>query len=695
MVKPKLKRLTVTSTSQFNDVVTIGSLPNSWSLPVEKGAVDGGFLRINTTTGAAAWTAVTKDLVGLGNVDNTADLDKPISDLTQAALDLKANLDGAALTNVDINSGTIDGTVIGGSVPADGSFTHVFVKDADGNNNFVIGASATEGCGWAKLYTDANNEIVILGNTGAATKYGAVSVTDDQPGAYALGLPTRGAGMFYNESVNSWLVGTGKYDMSIGAIAMSDAVNHASFTIYNGGSAVFNADETGKISAATATFTGDISANNLSGTNTGDETTATIKTKLGAATSLADGYLTAADWATFNGKQDALGYTAENVANKVTSITALSTNTEYPSAAAVWALAGSISADNGIIEDVTNHFQLGGDLLQATTINLGNFDLNLTTAGTGKTVISNVDVNGGTIDGTVIGGTVAADGTFTNLTVKDDAGNVNFVIGASSVNQAGYAELLADGSDNALITLGNTGTTTKYGSVSVSDNQTHAVKQGAGMFYNEAENNWVVGAGVYDMSIAALVSSDAVNHASFTIFNGTSPVFNANEAGNVTASGTIKGSVLSTTPGDFVVGSNLGTAYVNIKDGSQAVVEMGRAAGAGTNYGIKINDRTTGEGRASIGATQTGTWGVQVGDLATEKGVILSYATGAAHEARIIVADGDLTAPTFLVDADGEVNATSAIFTGAISASNLSNTNTGDETTATIKDKIGCSHYIS
>lgn len=43
-----------------------------------------------------------------------------------------------------------------------------------------------------------------------------------------------------------------------------------------------------------------------SGTNTGDETNATIKTKLGAATSLVDGYLTSTDWSTFNGKQAAL-----------------------------------------------------------------------------------------------------------------------------------------------------------------------------------------------------------------------------------------------------------------------------------------------------------------------------------------------------------------------------------------------------
>ena len=43
--------------------------------------------------------------------------------------------------------------------------------------------------------------------------------------------------------------------------------------------------------------------NNTSNTNSGDETTATIKTKLGTASSGDDGYLTSTDWTTFNGKQ--------------------------------------------------------------------------------------------------------------------------------------------------------------------------------------------------------------------------------------------------------------------------------------------------------------------------------------------------------------------------------------------------------
>lgn len=45
---------------------------------------------------------------------------------------------------------------------------------------------------------------------------------------------------------------------------------------------------------------------NTSGTNSGDETTTSIKLKLGAASSTHDGYLTSTDWSTFNGKQAAL-----------------------------------------------------------------------------------------------------------------------------------------------------------------------------------------------------------------------------------------------------------------------------------------------------------------------------------------------------------------------------------------------------
>ncbi|MFZ2125593.1 MAG: hypothetical protein WA087_01205 [Candidatus Saccharimonadales bacterium] len=55
-----------------------------------------------------------------------------------------------------------------------------------------------------------------------------------------------------------------------------------------------------------------------SGTNTGDETQATTKIKLGVSSTIADGYLTSADWNTFNNKQPAGDYlVAADISGKV------------------------------------------------------------------------------------------------------------------------------------------------------------------------------------------------------------------------------------------------------------------------------------------------------------------------------------------------------------------------------------------
>lgn len=52
---------------------------------------NGKVLTAGSTAGALSWTAITKASVGLGNVDNTSDLSKPISTKTQEALDEKLN----------------------------------------------------------------------------------------------------------------------------------------------------------------------------------------------------------------------------------------------------------------------------------------------------------------------------------------------------------------------------------------------------------------------------------------------------------------------------------------------------------------------------------------------------------------------------------------------------------------------------
>lgn len=77
-------------------------------------------VRQNVAGTTTEWATPTKSMVGLGSVDNTSDLNKPISTSTQAALDAKASkieLDGKA-------------DLIGGKVPVEQIPADVLVTDA-------------------------------------------------------------------------------------------------------------------------------------------------------------------------------------------------------------------------------------------------------------------------------------------------------------------------------------------------------------------------------------------------------------------------------------------------------------------------------------------------------------------------------------------------------------------------------------
>ena len=205
-------------------------------------------LDYDDTTGAISVDktelSLVKGDVGLGNVDNTSDANKPISSATQTALDGKVD-ENAAITGATKTKIAYDAK---GLVTSGADATTADIADSTDK----------------RYVTDA--DLTVLGNTSGTN-------TGDQI------LPTR--------------------------------------------------DSLGLDTDDTVTFA------NLSGTNTGDETQTTIKTKLGAASSSADGYLTSTDWSTFNNKQNALGFAPEDVANKSTSTSLGSSNTLYPSQNAV------------------------------------------------------------------------------------------------------------------------------------------------------------------------------------------------------------------------------------------------------------------------------------------------------------------------------------------------------------------------
>lgn len=97
----------------------------------------GKFLKAGATAGSITWGLITKEDVGLANVENTSDANKPISNATQTALNGKAPIDSPTLTGVPqtptaalgTNSGQIASTA--------------FVTNAVALKNTITGNAAT------------------------------------------------------------------------------------------------------------------------------------------------------------------------------------------------------------------------------------------------------------------------------------------------------------------------------------------------------------------------------------------------------------------------------------------------------------------------------------------------------------------------------------------------------------------------
>jgi hypothetical protein len=117
------------ATALGNDANLSTTLTNSIALkaPIES----------PTFTGTVG--GITKSMVGLGNVDNTSDANKPISTATQTALDLKLDSSTASTTYATIASPTFSGTPLAPTASLGTNTTQIattaFVKSEVNDNN--------------------------------------------------------------------------------------------------------------------------------------------------------------------------------------------------------------------------------------------------------------------------------------------------------------------------------------------------------------------------------------------------------------------------------------------------------------------------------------------------------------------------------------------------------------------------------
>ena len=131
---------------------------------------------------------------------------------------------------------------------------------------------------------------------------------------------------------------------------------------------------------------------------------------------------------------------------------------------------GSVTATKIIIDE---NIQITDNEITTTQ---SNSDLVLSASGTGSILIANADINGGAIDGTVIGATTPAAGTFTTVTantsavidgvtitdntISTNASNANLELsgnGTGTVSISGFSFPTSDGTSNQVLKTDGSG----------------------------------------------------------------------------------------------------------------------------------------------------------------------------------------------------------------------------------------------
>ena len=130
-----------------------------------------------TFTGTVS--GITKSMVGLGNVDNTSDANKPVSNATQTALDLKAPIASPTFTGTLVLPSTVNGPSASTSVnllfPTTGG--HITLGGSQTTGNLTIGGGTQRTTGVIGIGTGATTTGTKTINVGTGSTGGTTAIT--------------------------------------------------------------------------------------------------------------------------------------------------------------------------------------------------------------------------------------------------------------------------------------------------------------------------------------------------------------------------------------------------------------------------------------------------------------------------------------------------------------------------------------
>jgi hypothetical protein len=121
-------------------------------------------------------SGITKSTVGLSNVDNTSDLNKPVSNAVQSSLDLKANLESPSFT------GTVSASNFSGLAS---SASSIVLSNDNTSGDYYIPFTKNS-TGTSLLYTDSSDTPLTYNPNTGLLNVSKLSISQELPGLYLL-----------------------------------------------------------------------------------------------------------------------------------------------------------------------------------------------------------------------------------------------------------------------------------------------------------------------------------------------------------------------------------------------------------------------------------------------------------------------------------------------------------------------------